>query len=215
MGSIESNLLIGGFGINDSDTPIRISENINGKSTILWTCPHYQKWTYLISRCTNGKKECYDDISICEEWKYFSNFKSWSTSQPFFSSELCLDKDILSGTIYSPETCRYVPMYINNLIIAKSTNDYMLGVTYDKSRNRFKSNISINGINRNSPRFQTEFEAHQWWQTEKISYMTMKLNEYQQSEYYISEIFDSINQRIENINNDLSNNKQTLNLRLY
>lgn len=215
MGRIKSNLLKSNKGINDSITPIRETVLVEGKQIILWVCPYYVKWNDMLNRCYRSSKACYAEITVCDEWKYFSNFRSWCESQPFFDSQLCLDKDTLNpgAQKYSPENCRFIPMYINNLMVCKSANNGLpLGVTYDKSRSKYKSNISVNGKNINSPRYDTPLEAHHWWQENKIYYLQKQLDTYISSVYYIPEIANSIKQRIEKIQNELDLGIETFQL---
>ncbi len=82
----------------------------------------YNKWWSITKRCTDIKHQSYylygaKGVSVCEDWKEYSKFKNWSDSNSIPGWEI--DKDILStGTgqpskSYSPETCCYVPPYIN------------------------------------------------------------------------------------------------------
>lgn len=203
--------LVYGFGVNDVDTPVTKSTLVDGKSRRIWVCPHYDKWSGMLHRCYVKVKPSYERVFVCEDWRYFSSFKKWSEEQSIFDKSLCLDKDILGGCMYSPEYCRYVPMSINNLIVLKNGNTHLLGVTI--CRNKFKSNISINGKNKNSPRYDNEFEAHRWWQIQKIQHMKEKLSEYKSGNFYISEIFNSIHTRIANIETDVLLERPTYNLK--
>lgn len=80
----------------------------------------------MYQRCYNEGihkiKPCYKDCTICEEWlndKY--SFYEWVNDGNFYEidgeSTVHLDKDILvkGNTIYSPETCLFVPASINSL----------------------------------------------------------------------------------------------------
>lgn len=96
-----------GFGINDVD--IKVTNNKkNDKS--------YQTWTNMIRRCYSGKYITYAECTVSDEWKYFSNFKKWFDEN--YIEEFHLDKDILvkGNKVYSPDTCRFVPQYLNNLL---------------------------------------------------------------------------------------------------
>jgi hypothetical protein len=75
-----------------------------------------------------------------------------------------LDKDILipNNKMYSPEACMFVTLEINNLMLDNHTNrnDHPLGVHYDKTRNKFKAELSVRGKNQFIGRYSTPEEAH-------------------------------------------------------
>lgn len=129
--------LIEGWGVNDAQYAVYKYEKVNGKSKIVWTCPYYADWVSLLQRCISKKvherRPTYKDCSVCEEWKYFSNFIKWVDSQPNRNWMSCeLDKDILinGDKHYSPETCIYIPTSLNTFIKynPNSRGSYMLGV---------------------------------------------------------------------------------------
>lgn len=78
----------------------------------------YSLWTGMQSRCFDDKvsTKSYkrNSVSICDEWKDYTNFYEWYIDQ--HGHDECgwdLDKDLLSGEIYSPETCLFLPKAIN------------------------------------------------------------------------------------------------------
>ena len=66
-----------GFGINDVPELTFVKDE-NGKAELTQA---YKTWTGIIDRCYRPgheeKFKAYADCSVCEEWKYFSNFKKW------------------------------------------------------------------------------------------------------------------------------------------
>jgi len=74
----------------------------------------YKTWKNMITRCYSGCNN-YKDIIVCEKWLNFQNFVPWFNE--FYIKDYCLDKDLLieNNKIYSPETCIYVPRWVNNL----------------------------------------------------------------------------------------------------
>lgn len=97
----------------------------------------YNIWSHLIKRCYGKRKsKAYKDCSMCDEWRLYSNFKK-------FYDENCkdesyhLDKDILiqGNKKYSPETCIFVPVEINEVISSYDMKDKSLplGVTMTNS----------------------------------------------------------------------------------
>lgn len=120
--------LIFGVGINDVDS--REITHDNRKS--------YITWRNILSRCYNEKiwekRPTYQDCSVCDEWKYFSNFKRWFDEN--YVEGYHLDKDILvqGNREYSPSTCCFVPPHINVLFTLRKNcrGKYPLGVMYRK-----------------------------------------------------------------------------------
>lgn len=171
------NKLVYGFGINDADYPVKPVIKLG--STKRNTCKYYQKWKSMLERCYSEKYQIaqptYIGCTVCDEWRYFSKFKSWLESQ---GSELGrdfeLDKDILNtgNKVYSPEKCVLVPMIVNRFLIngaySKKSNS-SLGSSSDKitgkfrayCKNPFTSKGEYLGI------FKTDSEAHLAWKKRK------------------------------------------------
>lgn len=85
----------------------------------------YDLYGALINRVYGEKfllrNENYREVSVCDRWLKFSNFKcdvfKMKGFQKSISDRWELDKDLLSegSKIYSPETCCFVPKVLNNL----------------------------------------------------------------------------------------------------
>lgn len=71
--------LVCGVGINDANYLVHKYENIKGKKLLTWTCPFYQRWTSMLSRCyvNKSKDRSYVDCSVVQQWHHFMIFKSW------------------------------------------------------------------------------------------------------------------------------------------
>lgn len=104
----------------------------------------------MMNRCYGkNKKTCYDGCSVCEEWKNdFEAFYTW-VQENYYEVEgekMCLDKDILikGNKVYSPDTCVFVPAYINNMMGGISSknkkNDLPIGVK--KQGSRYKVDVT-------------------------------------------------------------------------
>lgn len=128
-----------GIGINDYDMPI----SKNGKRL-----KSYEIWKAMLARCygkRHSKNElAYNDCCVCEDWKYFSKFKKWFDKN--YIEGYQLDKDILvkGNKIYSPQTCCFIPLEINTLMVRQNTRrgDCPIGVTKSK-RKRYRAIIRI------------------------------------------------------------------------
>lgn len=145
-----------GFGVNDSIYTISWF-NSEGKKIL---CPYYRKWYEMVRRCYSDgalkRMPSYMDCYVCEEWKLFSNFKSWMETQDW--EDKVLDKDILirGNKCYSAETCCFVPEYINLVLVSFGKNK---GVSYNKKSRKFYAVIRTNGVKSHLGSFDSEDEA--------------------------------------------------------
>ena len=142
------NNLVYGVGINDANYTVSIKEEapkVNGKQNrkLIWICPFYNRWKNMIARCySKTKHTTYKDVTCCEEWLTFSNFKSWMETQDWRGK--VLDKDFLSSKnnkVYSPETCVFIDPALNSFILdsAKSRGKYLQGVDFHKHTQKFRA----------------------------------------------------------------------------
>lgn len=83
----------------------------------------YRRWMALLDRCY-GKdvKDHYKGTTVCAEWLIYVNFEKWFEEN--FKEGWDIDKDLFGegDKVYSPETCRFVPRELNNLITKTSLN---------------------------------------------------------------------------------------------
>lgn len=173
--------LVCGWGINDVNSPTTKTKTINGKIEILWSCPYYRDWKSMLHRCYDpnyhNKRPTYIGCSVCEEWKYFSNFKKWVDSQPNRNWMNCnLDKDFIleENKQYSPDTAVYLPSSVNNFIInsKRTRGNCMVGVSncsYKRAKRIYNAycNNPFTGKQESLGHFETELEAHKTWQAKK------------------------------------------------
>lgn len=161
--SLSRRKLVYGVGVNDAcyiTQPL-----IEGKR---YRCPYYEKWQSMIERgySPRFKEKCptYKDVTVCEEWHTFSNFRSWMEKQDWKGKYL--DKDIISPTnkVYSPETCVFVSSKVNNLLTDRgnSRGRYKQGVNMEKGKLRASCS---NGIGKKKflgyfPTEQLAYEAY-------------------------------------------------------
>lgn len=133
-----------GVGINDAGYPTRVREelpSISGKrrQKLVWTCPYFQTWRNMLARAYSPSvqkdRKTYIDVSVCEDWLTFSNFKSWMEKQDWEGKQL--DKDLLSADrkIYSPETCVFLSAELNTFLSVKTTKTSELPVGVHRYRN--------------------------------------------------------------------------------
>lgn len=180
--------LIFGIGINNSNHPVRV----NGKHLKAYTTWHSILLRCYSSKCHN-KRPTYIKCSVCEEWLRYSNFEKWHELN--YREGYVIDKDILisGNTVYSPETCRFVPLVINNLLLTKSdSGEYIVGVSKENRRNKYRAGLSKYGKNINLGYYETPEEAHEVWRLAKIEYVGEIARAYLFSGEISEEIFDAL-----------------------
>ncbi len=153
-GGIRDHLLkkqsVFGFGVNDADYLIK-------------NCPYYKRWIGMIGRCysenLHARQPTYKDCTVCEEWKYFSGFKSWMEKQDWKGKHL--DKDIIKpgNKHYSPENCCFVSPALNSLLNYKPSTNSGLPIGVENNGDGFRVNMSINGKNKSLGTHNTAKEA--------------------------------------------------------
>lgn len=82
-------------------------------------------WRSMLDRCYSNNHTTYKDCIVSSEWHNYQNFAKWweENHNPNIMKSWHLDKDIINNTrIYSPETCCFVPIQINNLFKNKGKN---------------------------------------------------------------------------------------------
>ena len=175
--------MIYGWGINDTNLPTTKAYKCGGKHIQYWMCPVYSDWKNMVCRVHGGYGgiTVYDNVSICDEWRYLSNFREWVLhTQPNKNWENCvLDKDLLnpSSRVYSPTTCVYVNHIVNTFINEQKHTGgaHLLGVSFQARNNDCKYLASCRyPLNKNEKtyigKFKTEMEAHKAWQAKKHEY---------------------------------------------
>lgn len=112
--------LVYGIGINDANYIVQVKEDlgtIEGKRSrkTIWNCPFYSRWTGVLHRISSHKN--YSDVTICDEWKIFSNFRNWMIGQPWENRDLDKDLRVIGSKVYSPETCAFIPHRVNSVLL--------------------------------------------------------------------------------------------------
>lgn len=151
IGTSLSKLFLG-VGINDADYVVQIKETVGyvdekQKRKIIWTCPFYQKWASMLSRCYSPRVQklqpSYGGVTVCEGWLTFSNFKSWMEKQDWEGKEL--DKDLLvpGNLVYSPDTCVFIEKRIN-LFLSKGSmlNGTTVGISFNNRSGKYRAQCS-------------------------------------------------------------------------
>lgn len=117
---------------------------VNRKET-----PHYRAWNNMVQRCYNinhlEKSPTYNDCNVVESWHNFQNFAAWYDENYYEvdDEKMQLDKDILvkGNKVYSPETCIFVPQFINTLFIKSNSirGNLPIGVHWSEPHKKYRS----------------------------------------------------------------------------
>lgn len=162
------NLLVCGVGINDADFPVKINHT---------HIRSYTTWVHMLRRCYSekslAKRPTYTNCSVCQEWLLFSNFEKWFNTN--YREGLHLDKDILveGNKVYSPDTCCFVPQYLNSLFTdsARVRGNLPLGVTLCMTKGQktptFRAFCNDGYKRKIAKTFKTVKEAENWYWTTK------------------------------------------------
>ena len=171
----KSGKLVFGFGVNDADYCVIRKETINGKRKLAWMCPYYSRWHSMIKRGCSEKfkrgQPSYTDCTVCEEWKYFSNFKKWMMTQDWEGKHL--DKDFLvkGNRTYSPDTCIFIHPKVNTFVFSleRSGGQHLIGANWCKNNCNFIAQCSnpLTLKRENLGRFNNERDAHLAWKKRK------------------------------------------------
>lgn len=132
------NKLVCGVGVNNAWYKIYTAK---GDKKLM--CPYYSKWRGMLERCYSlsykSKNPTYKNVTACEEWHTFSNFRKWMVLQDWEGKHL--DKDIVcpNNKVYSPETCMFVTRDVNMLLLDRGAakGQYKRGVYYNKQQSTF------------------------------------------------------------------------------
>lgn len=128
----------------------------------------YVLWKDMLKRCYDkdyqNKRKSYLDCSVSEMFLCYADFEQWCNKQIGFDKKgFRLDKDILvkGNKIYSEDTCCFVPIELNGLLIKQEVcrGEYPIGVSINKSTGRFKARISYGCIGKHLGNYDTIEEA--------------------------------------------------------
>lgn len=185
----------------------------------------YNRWYSLKYRCGNEKFPTYVDKFVCDEWKEdFYTFQEWSSGFVYTGMEL--DKDIIvpGNKVYSPETCTYIPQWLN-LVLGDTRairGKYLIGVSYKKPTPGMISELKkpfearcmdLDGKKLWLGYHETEYQAHEKWKISKIDILEKAIQRYlQESPNKDSRVVIGIQYRIDLLKKSLTTGEPILKL---
>ncbi len=122
----------------------------------------YRVWSGMVSRCYNINNKSYktygnNGVTICEEWKLYSNFQTWFDSNYIEGFEI--DKDYSGCSLYSPSTCVFISKSDNSKE-AMSRRDFTLVKGEGNPNSKPKEYYAITPIRR--PDFKNVCKSQGW-----------------------------------------------------
>ncbi len=229
--------LVFGVGVNDAGYVVQQFETIGyvdgkRKQKFVWMCPFYSAWTGMLERGYSAKEKerypTYKDVTVCEEWHLFSNFKSWMEQQPF--EGMRLDKDLLvkGNKEYNPSTCVFVPNRVNTVLVDSGAvrGVYPLGVYYKQKTKYMVNELKKPHVAKVSTgdgkgqkhlgMFSSPFEAHKAWQLAKANVIEETIEWWQFNDEvkhtYRQDVADALFERAVQLRTDVSIGIETIEL---
>lgn len=160
---------------NEANKSLVHGIGINDMQKDEYTPKCYEIWAGMLYRCYKSSWRVYSDVQVCEEWHTFSNFKKWFESpENGYREGYHLDKDILvkRNRIYSPDTCCFVPLEINCLLVGcnNKQRNKTIGVRLE-STGSYIAHITKHHKSYRIGSFPTEDEAFSAYKREKEAYI--------------------------------------------
>lgn len=132
----------------------------------------YITWRNILMRCyksTEDKNYSYRDCKVFDEWLVYPNFKVWYDLNVIEGYEL--DKDIFqNGTItkvYSPQTCCFIPRYVNVLLTFNQKSEDNLPNGVSRSGSNYRARCSFGAKSKYVGLYKDSEEAFQAYKTYK------------------------------------------------
>lgn len=179
-------------------------------------------WNAMADRC-NPKSfvgrthQSYSDVN--NGFESFQQFGDWAVEQPGFDlvegsgKRYALDKDLLipGSRAYSAESCCFVPRRLNNLfILPRTPRDLPIGVSWEPSRKKYASCISVDGKNKRLGRYDTAEDAHAAWQKAKAQEVERLMAWYRECPGFDGRVFDSLGARVNKLRSHIASNARTV-----
>ena len=177
-------------------------------------------WNNMTNRCRENSAQRKNNTSYIQVENHFESFDlftDWCQEEYGYLNKnphgtfWSLDKDILvpGNRIYSPDTCMFIPLTANNVLLGsdKTRGGSAIGVREHIQGNcvkwmascRQRDGSSYLGV------FFTEAEAHAAWQKSKISRLWEEASEVEDHE----KLYTALMVHIDRIQSDYDNGRET------
>ena len=154
----------------------------------------YSLWGGMLLRCIKkywDKYPTYNGVTCSDNFKSYSFFYEWCQTQKGFNSKDIngkswqLDKDLLikGNKLYSENTCVFVPLRINQLLVKRTNHrgEHPIGVKMCSDKKSFEASCSITTNKRQYlGHFKTAYDAFQAYKAFKEGLIKEVANEYKE-----------------------------------
>lgn len=112
----------------------------------------YHNWRDMIKRCyspaASKTDPTYKDVTVCSDWLCFSEYEKWYEDNYVVGWELDKDLTVVGNKLYSPDTCVFVPVRINNLIGNKNLvrKTLPVGVSYHRRDKIYNAKCNVGKV---------------------------------------------------------------------
>lgn len=188
------------FGVGINDVPFVVQPTVGNKQL---KHPAYSCWVDMLRRSISEEfkkdNKTYLDVSVCAEWHSLNKFSLWFKENYIHGYHLDKDLLIAGNRVYSPTTCVFVPQKVNSFITLSNKSRGLLPLGVDLYKNKFRSQIQINGCKNTLGLFSDSMEAHKAWQLAKL-------------EQAIAFNFPPLQRIIDQLTFEIENNLETMSL---
>ena len=153
----------------------------------------YSTWKNMLRRCYSHyyyNQASYEGCTVTHEWLLYSTFKKWFDEN--YVEGYALDKDIIkkNNLLYSPETCCFVPIEINTLVINNKPRRglFPLGVTAIPHSGTYRANLG----NKHLGCYSTPEEAFQAYKREKEKLIKERATQYFQEGKITQRVYQAL-----------------------
>lgn len=160
--------LVCGIGVYEAG---RYPSKIDGVIT-----KEYKLWRAMLSRCQPGgtiqrDRPTYIGCTVHPDFIKFQDFAAWCQTQTgFYIAGFAMDKDILipGNKVYGPDTCVFVPLQLNQLLVLKRSNQGDLPTGVRKhSGGKYEASFSCNGTFTSLGLYRTPEDAYESYKLAK------------------------------------------------
>lgn len=207
--------LVYGFGVNDLDYISTIIVKVDGRQINLYSCRVYSVWAKMLARAYSTKWllkfPTYREVCVSEEFlsaKYFSQWMSMQTTTEG-GDTLQLDKDILypGNKEYSPNTCVFVPQFLNMSlnICERGSGSMPKGVrssTLKDGDTRYSWQVKAASGKLGKGGLTCKWEAHKEWQLARASVIEAAIEKYKLMDCYREDVVYAVKSRADKLRYD-------------
>lgn len=166
------------YGVGVRDLPYQIA----GRDGSLQRDPCYEKWSGMLMRCYSEKYKAkyptYQGCQVVIEWHTFSVFKEWMTGHAW--EGLVLDKDLLmpGSHTYGPETCSFIPEWLNAFLSSFSSKRSSLPMGVSTEGGRYRARYGAKSEQVRLGMFDTPGEAHIAYRKYRLAQLENRFSRY-------------------------------------